>query len=151
MLWKCFFFRYTYPKWNLSVQRNIPVYCFWINTPHANVWSFWFFRKNGGKIEPKMGHFQDTFIKLYKNILVLTSTICMPWEQWISGFVWHKKSWLLNISPELWFLSSPEKTWYPWFHTVSYRLALNWLMRPKYISFSLNLRISLDYSFICMS
>ena len=27
-------------------------------------------------------------------------------------------SWLLNISPELWFLSSPYKTWYPWFHTV---------------------------------
>ena len=32
----------------------------------------------------------------------------------------NKKSWLLNISPELWLLSLPDTTWYPWFHTVLY-------------------------------
>ena len=38
-----FFVRYTHTKWNLSVQRNIPVYCLGINTLHSYIWSFWFF------------------------------------------------------------------------------------------------------------
>ena len=33
---------------------------------------------------------------------------------------WFIHSACLGSSPELWFLSSPEKTWYPWLHTVSY-------------------------------
>ena len=33
-------FRYIHPKLNLSVYRYIPVYCPWINTLYAYVWSF---------------------------------------------------------------------------------------------------------------
>ena len=36
-------FQIYWPKLNLSAQRNIPVYCLWINTPHAYVWSFLMF------------------------------------------------------------------------------------------------------------
>ena len=67
-----------------------------------------------------MIYFQDAFIDLDDKFLFMTWTWCLPGEQWILGFIWQKKSWLLNISPELWFLSSSDKTWYPWFHIVSY-------------------------------
>ena len=67
--------------------------------------------------EQKMVHCQDAFTDLYDNILVMTWTLCMSGQQWILGFIWPKK---INISPELWLLSSPDTTWYPWFHTFSY-------------------------------
>ena len=54
------------------------------------------------------------FSNLYNKTWVLTWTLCMPWEQWISGFVWRKNIMVTQYQP------SPKKTWYPWFHTVSY-------------------------------
>ena len=45
-------FRYACQKWNLSEQRNIPVYYPWINTPTCLRLKFSSFReeKNGGKL-----------------------------------------------------------------------------------------------------
>ena len=44
----------------------------------------------------------------------------------ISGFVWHTKNHAYSISAQSYdFLSLPEKTWYPWFCTVSYEVIFN--------------------------
>ena len=56
-----------------------------------------------------------------------------------------KKSWILNISPDLWFLSSPDKTWYPWFHTVSYGYA--YLKKSLVIAFFLRYCLQKYFSF----
>ena len=50
---------------------------------------------------------------------------CPEHYAWLGSSVFQdlfgtKISWLINISPELWVLSSPCTTWYPWIHIVSY-------------------------------
>ena len=72
-------------------------------------------KKNCTINEPKMVSFHDSLPNSYKRYFVLSWTLCIAEEQWISGFVWHR-----NISPELGVLSSPGTTWYPWIHIVSY-------------------------------
>ena len=81
---------------------------------------------------PAMVTFHDSLTNINMIFFVLSWTWCMAGEQWISGVVWHRNimvtkyqpteiSWLLNISPEVWVVSSPGTTWYPWIHIVLYR------------------------------
>ena len=55
-------------------------------------------KKNCTINEPKIVKFYDSFTNLYKKFFVLSWTLCMAGEQWISGFFSTKISWLLNIS-----------------------------------------------------
>ena len=86
----------------------------WVNKQLIN--------KNSTIHEPKIVYFQEAFTDLYKKCWFLTKTLCMPCKLGSSGhrdLFGTKKSLLFNISPELWFLYSAEKTWYPWFCTES--------------------------------
>ena len=47
-------------------------------------------KKNCTINEPKMVDFYDAFTNLYKIFFVLSLTLFMVGEQWISGFVWHQ-------------------------------------------------------------
>ena len=69
-------------------------------------------------------------------------------SSWSQDLLGTKISWLPNISPELWVLSSPCTTWNPWIHIVSYADLVpddNWYsgltfscfgIRPKALTFS---------------
>ena len=90
----------------------------WVQTQNIN--------KNCTTNDPKKGGFQDAFAILcmfFSLIFLLVFfyfKLMHGWEAVGFRICWHQKSWLLSISPEKWLLSLPEKTWCPWFHTVSY-------------------------------
>ena len=46
-----------------------------------------------------MVNFQDAFTKLYKRFFVLSRTLFMAGEQWISGFVWHQNIMVTQYQP----------------------------------------------------
>ena len=97
----------------MVVKHKHQVY-FWENYNYKHGLS----KKNCTINELKMANFQGAFTNLYMRFFVLSWTLFMAVEQWLSGFVWHQN--LLNMSPELWVFSSPGTTWYSWIHIVSY-------------------------------
>ena len=68
--------------------------------------------------ELKIVIFHDSFTNLYKRFFVLSWTLCMSGEQWVSGFVWHQSIMVTKESTEIWVLSDLCTTWYPWIQIV---------------------------------
>ena len=49
--------------------------------------------------EPKMVNFQVAFTNLYEKFDMLSLTLCMSVEQWISGFARHQKIMVSQYQP----------------------------------------------------
>ena len=80
-------------------------------------------KKNCTINEPKMVDFHDDFTNLYKIFFVLSLTLFMVGEQWISGFVWHQNIMVTQYQP---IAMSVVLTWH--LAVISHCLIFRWLL-----------------------